>query len=197
MGRLTQCGEAYGCAYSAAEKAIALNPDTEESHVALALVRLFSDWDLPGAEASFLKALSINPDSVDVLHSYSLYLSAAGRFQDAAIVLEKAVTIDPLNLPVLDYLGRAYISTGRFDEALDQFDRVLELDPEFRAALEGRGWAYTVMGRMDDAIATFEQVRDMTPHPKGGLTPLAVALALEGRTSEAEELLSIIEERER
>ena len=197
MGRLTNCGEAYGCACSAAEKAIELNPDIEDSHVALALVRLFHDWDLPGAEASFLRALSINPDSVDVLHSYSMYLSAAGRFEEAANVLEKAVTIDPLNLPVRDYLGRAHMAMDHFDEALGQFDRVMELDPEFRAALEGKGWTYVVMGRMEDAIATCEEVRELTPHPKGGITPLAVALAMVGRTSEAEDLLGIIEERER
>jgi TolB-like protein len=157
MERLTHCGEAYGCASNAAERAIELNPDIEDSHVALALVRLFHDWDLPGAEASFLRALSINPDSADVLHSYSLYLSAAGRFEDSAAALEKAATLDPLNLPVLDHLGRAYVATERYDEAL----------------------------------------RELTPHPKGGITPLAVALALVGRNSEAEELLTIIEERER
>ena len=196
MGRLTHCGEAYGCACNAAEKAIELNPDIEDSHVALALVRLFHDWDLPGAEASFLRALTINPDSVDVLHSYSLYLSAAGRFEDCIVALEKAAQIDPLNLPVLDYLGRAYMSTERFDEAVAQFDRVRALDPEFRAALEGKGWTYVLMDRLEDAISTFEEVRQLTPHPKGGITPLAIALALAGRTSEAEDLLAIIEERE-
>ena len=89
------------------------------------------------------------------------------------------------------------MATERFDEALAQFDRVMELDPNFRAALEGKGFTYMVMDRLDDALATFEQVRELTPHPKGGITPLAIALAFVGRTTEAEELLTIIEERER
>ena len=197
IGRLTACGEAYGCASDAAGKAIELDPDLEDSHVALALVRLFHDWDLPACEASFLRAMSINPDSVEVLHGYSLYFTGAGRHEEAVTVLEKAATIDPLNLPVRDHLARAYMATERFDEALAQFDRVMELDPEFRAALEGKGFTYMVMDRLDDALATFEQVRELTPHPKGGITPLAIALAFAGRTTEAEELLTIIEERER
>ena len=196
MGRATHCGEAYGCAYTAAERAIELDPEIEDSHVALALVRLFNDWDLPAAETSFLRAMAINPDSVDVLHGYSLYLQADGRPEEAVAVLERATKLDPLNLPVLDYLGKAHLTCGQYDEALAQFDRVLELDPEFRSALEGKGWTYLHMGRLDDAIETFEQLRELTPHPKGGITPLAYALGLVGREAEAEELVAIIEERE-
>ena len=196
MGRATHCGEAYGCANTAAEKAIELDPEIEDSHVALALVRLFNDWDLPAAETSFLRAMAINPDSVDVLHGYSLYLQADSRPKEAVAVLERATKLDPLNLPVLDYLGKAHLTCGQYDEALAQFDRVSELDPEFRSALEGKGWTYLHMGRLDDAIKTFEQVRELTPHPKGGITPLAYALGLMGREAEAEELVAIIEERE-
>ena len=196
MGRSTLCGEAYSCAYSAAEKAIELDSEIEDSHVALALVRLFHDWDLSAAETSFLRAMAINPDSVDVLHGYSLYLQADGRADEAVAVLERAARLDPLNLPVLDYLGKAHMTCGQYDEALAQFDRVLELDPEFRSALEGKGWTYLHMGRLDDAIHTFERVRELTPHPKGGITPLAYALGVAGRLDEAEELVALIEERE-
>ena len=197
MGRGRQCGDAYVCAHEAAERAIELDSEIEDSHVALALVRLFNDWDRPGAETSFLRAMAINPDSVDVLHGYSLYLQADGRPQEAVAVLERATALDPLNLPVLDYLGRAYLACGQHDEALAQFDRALELDPEFRSALEGKGWTYLDMGRLDDAIDTFERVRNLTPHPKGGITPLAYALRVAGREAEAEELVALIEERER
>ena len=179
MGRSTQCGEAYGCANEAAEKAIELDSEIEDSHVAVALVRLFHDWDFPAAETSFLRAMAINPDSVDVLHGYSLYLQAVGRADEAVAVLERAAKLDPLNLPVLDYLGKAQMACGRYDEARAQFDRVLELDPEFRSALEGKGWTYLHEGGLDDAIDTFERLRKLTPHPKGGITPLAYALGLE------------------
>ena len=196
MGRSARCGEAYGCAYAAAEKAIELDSEIEDSHVALGLVRLFHDWDRPAAEASFLRAMAINPDSVDVLHGYSLYLQADGRAEEAVAVLERAAMLDPLNLPVLDHLGRAHATCRQYDEALAQFDRVLELDPEFRSALEGQGWTCLYMGRLDDAIDTFERVRDLTPHLKGGITPLAYALGVAGREAEAEELVALIEERE-
>ena len=196
MGRASRCGDAYGCAHAAAERAIELDSEIEDSHVALALVRLFNDWDRPAAETSFLRAMAINPDSVDVLHGYSLYLQADGRPEEAVAVLERAITLDPLNLPVLDYLGKAHLTCGQHDDALAQFDRVLELDPEFRSALEGKGWTFFQMGRLDDAIDTFERVRDLTPHPKGGVTPLAYALGVVGREAEAEELVALIEERE-
>ena len=197
IGRRTHCGDAYGCAHKAAERAIELDPEIEDSHLALGLVRLFNDWDRPAAEASLLRAMEINPDSVDVLHGYSLYLQADERFEEAVAVLERAITLDPLNLPVRDYLGKANTSCGQYDEALAQFDRVLELDPEFRSALEGKGWTYLLMGRLYDAIDTFERVRELTPHPKGGVTPLAYALGVAGREAEAEELVALIEERER
>ena len=196
MGRMSLCGAAYKCAADAARKAIELDADIADSHSALGLVRLFDDWDLPAAEASFLRALSINPDSIDVLHGYSLYLHAADRPLEALEVLERAAMIDPLNLPVSNFLGSCYMAARRYADAIEQFERTLALDPTYRSALEGKGWTLFVMGRLDDAIATFERVRDLTPHPKGGITPLAVALAIAGREVEAEEILRILEERE-
>jgi len=193
---MSLCGVAYKCAADAARKAIELDPDIADSHSALGLVRLFADWDLPAAEASFVRALSINTDSIDVLHGYSLYLLAADRALEALEVLERAAMIDPLNLPVSNFLGTCYMAARRYADAIEQFERTLALDPRYRSALEGKGWTLFVMGRLDDAIATFERVRDLTPHPKGGISPLAVALAIAGREAEAEELMRILEERE-
>ena len=191
------CGVAYPQAKKAAERAIELNPDIAESHLALGLVRLFYAWNLPAARSALERALAINPGHADVHHAYGLYLLAAGKTDELVETSETAQALDPLSLQMNEALGRSYVAAGRYQEAVAQFDRTLELDPEFRAALEGKGMAYMEMGETEAAIEQFERYREMTPQPQGGIAPLAYAQAKAGNMDVARELLAELELRER
>ncbi|GMR13600.1 MAG: adenylate/guanylate cyclase domain-containing protein [Gemmatimonadota bacterium] len=191
------CGVAYPQAKRAAQHSIELNPDIAESHLALALVRLFYAWNLPAARSALEKALSINPGHAEVHQVYSLYFLAAGEIDELVESAETAQALDPLSLVINEALGRAYVSAGRHGDALAQFDRTLELDPEFRAAVEGKGVTYMEMGDLGAAIAQFERFRELSPHPQGGVAFLAHAQARAGNMDVARELLAELELRER
>src|SRR5260370_10217597 len=62
-------------AKAAAMKAIELDETLGEAHGSLAMVRFIDDWDLPGAEKEFKRAIELNPSSVEAHHAYSHYLS--------------------------------------------------------------------------------------------------------------------------
>ncbi|MCX6832059.1 MAG: hypothetical protein NT028_07995, partial [candidate division Zixibacteria bacterium] len=49
--------EAFPAAKAAAEKAIGLDGSLAEAHTSLASVKLYYDWDWPGAEREFKKAI--------------------------------------------------------------------------------------------------------------------------------------------
>src|SRR5260370_7639040 len=66
-------------AKAAAMKAIELDETLGEAHGSLAMVRFIDDWDLPGAEKEFKRAIELNPSSGEAHHEYPHYLMQMGR----------------------------------------------------------------------------------------------------------------------
>ena len=109
--------EGYQLSRDAARKAIALDPQLAEGYEALAYVQSAYDWDWDAAEASYRRALELEPGNAEVLRSAALLMAKLGRLDEAIVGLRKAVDRDPLvntysALPAT-YLGAA----GRWDEA--------------------------------------------------------------------------------
>ncbi len=52
--------------------AVLLDEESAEAHTSLAHVNVFQDWDWPGAEREFLRALSLNPRYATAHHWYAM-----------------------------------------------------------------------------------------------------------------------------
>ena len=64
----------------AATKALALDPSLAEAHAALGMAKSHYDFDFPGAEKEFLRAIELNPNSAYAHFFYSnCYLAPMGR----------------------------------------------------------------------------------------------------------------------
>ncbi|MBI4535389.1 MAG: tetratricopeptide repeat protein [Ignavibacteriae bacterium] len=188
--------KSYPKAKEYAQKALALDADLMESHLSLATVKLFFDWNFEGAERSFQKALELNPGSAEVHHIYGIHLSLMGKKEEAISELEKARSLDPLSLPINDYLGVVYSVGGRFEDAEKVFLKNLELEPSFRSSKNNLAWLYLVNGETEKAIEMFEQTRRETGDELKGTTLLGVAYAKGGRLEEARKCLDILYQRQ-
>jgi TolB-like protein/DNA-binding winged helix-turn-helix (wHTH) protein/Flp pilus assembly protein TadD len=109
-------------AKAAAMRAIELDDSLAEAHASLGYVRLTFDWDWPGAEGEFRKALELNPNLPSGHAGYSHYLLTLGRSQEAIQELKEQRKVDPLfpqshvGLPYLLWNLRLYeeaIEAGR------------------------------------------------------------------------------------
>ncbi len=67
LGQLTP-RKAYPKAKESALKALELDENLAESHLSLAMVKFFFDWDWEGAPASFKHALALKPSFADAHH---------------------------------------------------------------------------------------------------------------------------------
>ena len=65
-----------------ARKALALDPDLVEAHVALANV-LQEQWHWTEAEAEYKRALELNPNNAGAHSWFALWLSCQGRTDEA------------------------------------------------------------------------------------------------------------------
>jgi adenylate cyclase len=142
--------DAFERAKQSAERALQLEPDIGESHLALASVRLFHDWDLQGAYHAFQKAVTLIPGSAETHYLYSLYLRATSEFDEALEEAEQVVRRDPRFRQAVETVGWCHALKGDFVAAARMFERLPELASNEFAAAGPRGWAYAKLGRMED-----------------------------------------------
>ena len=188
--------EAYPKAKDCTLKAIELDPNHAESHLSLATIKFYHNWDFDGAEASLNKAhdLGLNSSVFNQVHGW--FLIAKGDFEKAIEKIEKALILDPLSLPLMCTLGDAYAFAGRFDDALAQFDKVIDLEPNFRKAFEGKGMTHLAMGQPEEAIKDLEKYQQLIGHPLKGQSSLGHAYAAAGQDEKAKECADKIKLRE-
>jgi tetratricopeptide (TPR) repeat protein len=136
MDRVPNPRELLAKAKTAALRAVELDDSSAEAHVALGGVRVFADFDWPGAEAEFKRAIALNPNNAQAHHWYAnLFLDPQGRYDEAIAEMQQAQALDPLSLIINTDLGYAYYVAGRNDEAADQFRKVMAMDPNFVPAV--------------------------------------------------------------
>ena len=178
-------------------KAIELDPNHAESHLSLATIKFFHNWDFDGAEASLNKAVSLSLNSSLINQVHGWFLIAKGDFINAIEKMQQALKLDPLSLPLMSNLGDAYSFARKFDEALAQYDRIIEMDPTYRRGFEGRGMIHLAMGENEKAVKDFEQYHKLVGNPLKGLSSLGHAYAAAGHTDKAIECLEKIKQRDK
>jgi len=186
---------AFAKAEVAAERALELDESSGESHVAMGLVRLFHHRDWDGAYRSLQKALSLNPGSASAHHYYGMYLQALGDIDEAVEEIRTAAELDPLSHPIRQGLGDVLLAVGKLEESSEVFEAILAEDPDFRAATETLGWAKLMQDDYEGALELFESVPEMAGLHFACASSRGFAYARLGRTEEAREMLSILEDR--
>jgi TolB-like protein/DNA-binding winged helix-turn-helix (wHTH) protein/Tfp pilus assembly protein PilF len=145
-------------AREAALRALAIDDDLPEAHVALALILENYDWDWSTAEKEYRRAIELNPNYATAHHWYAEFLTWRGRFDEALRESEDARRLDPLSLIIATDRGAILYFSRQYDRAIEQFQGVREMDPSF-----GRTHlvvdAYLQQGRFAEALANLEDWR--------------------------------------
>ena len=147
-------------ARAAAEKAIQLDPSLAEAHAALGMEKSHYEFDFPGAEREFLKAIEVNPNSAYAHLFYSnCYLLPMGRTAEAIAENRKALELDPLSLPINNFMGMTYYFAGEYDKANQQYQHTIEMDPTFPLAHEYFSALLLAMGKYEPSIEEHQKSR--------------------------------------
>jgi tetratricopeptide (TPR) repeat protein len=156
-------------AREAAERALQIDPDNADAHMALGLVHLYGDWDWDGAQREFERALQLNPSSPNILGRYMIFLWSVGRFDEAIRSGEQARQIDPFSVAVNLDLARAYYFARRHDDAIKQFRKTLELDPSNGLTHQFLGIAYETKGMYPEAVGEIATAAQLNARPQWAL----------------------------
>ena len=180
---------ALASARDTARRALEIDGSLYEAHLALAETQRMLDFDWVGAEASYLKALALNPSSESAHRAYALLLSALGRHREAVRESDRAIELDPLCLVVGGAAAWVAYASGDYPAAIEIARNTIDMDPEFVRARRVLAAAYLQSGRIAEAVQELETSAALTDHPVL-LGWLAHARAITGRTCDAETILA-------
>jgi len=139
------------------QKALQLDDGLADAHGALGWVRWAYDWDWPGAENEFRRAIQLNPSHAMCHGIYARYLDSMGRFEEAIREHRIARELDPLALILIHDTGDHYLVLRQYDKAIAEYRMVLDMDPNFIDAHGGLAVAYKGQGMEKESISEWEQ----------------------------------------
>jgi adenylate cyclase len=178
-------------ARSAALRALEIDSALAEAHTSLGFIAAAYDYDWPGAEALFRRAIESNPSYANAHVMYAaLVLGPTGRVDEARIHQQRAWELDPLSAAVAGAVATLSVMTRRYDDAISTCRRALELDPAYPWAYRILGEAHLLKGQYDEAEDALS--RTDAPPLVGGL--LGYCYARTGRESQARRILLRLEE---
>jgi TolB-like protein/Tfp pilus assembly protein PilF len=133
-------------AKDAADRALALDPNLPETHLALGYYRYYGQRDFTGGLAEFQQAEKGLPNNVDTTNAIGVIQRRLGHWDEAIVALRRAVELDPRNVNAYNVLALTYSALRRFPEALATVDRALAWEPANTDALGLKAFFFWATG---------------------------------------------------
>jgi len=154
----TPPSESFPRAKAAALRALDLDDSLAEAHTSLAFVKANYDWDFPGAEEEFQRAIALNPNYATAHQWYAMYLVPMRRFAEAEREIKVAQDLDPLSLIISLGVGEIFEWERNYDAAFRQYQKTLELDPSFIGTYGHLSTIYEHKGMYREAVEAAKKV---------------------------------------
>jgi TolB-like protein len=184
---LVTLAKVAAAARDAGEHALTLGPNLADTHLAMARVHQFADWNWSAVDAELQKAREFDPGSARVTQTAAQLAITMGRLAEALELAKRATAQDPLGQAYWE-IGEASRRLGNLDEASAAYRRLIELYPT--AAAAHYHYALVLLDQHDPEAALGQMVRDDPEYVQAGLPLVLDAL---GRSSDADRELATAE----
>ena len=173
-------------AKSAILRAQQVDPSVAQSYASMGLLYAHCEWKWTESEASFKRALELDPNYATAYHWLALHHAYRKQFDRGAEAARKAQELDPLSLIANNAINVVNAYRGDWKEVIGQSDRLIEMDGTFPIAHLWKGRALRALQRHDEAIAELTRAYELS----GGksrevMGDLGSAHALAGHRKEA------------
>ena len=186
MQGLIPSEEGYRLAREAVERALVLNPNLAAAHTQMGRIKQQVDFDWPGADASYQRAVELEPGNPEAVGAAASSAAALGRFDEALRLNSRAVDLDPLNAGSWERRAETEFFMGQLNQAEADCKKALELSPDVWSGPIMLGRIYVLQGRPQDALLETERVRDESQRA----SLYAIAYYALGRKQESDATLS-------
>jgi TolB-like protein/DNA-binding winged helix-turn-helix (wHTH) protein/tetratricopeptide (TPR) repeat protein len=191
----TPASEHMPKARAAAQRALQLDDNLPEAHVAMALILANYDWNWQASEIEYRRGIQLNSNYATGHHWFAELLTWRGRFDEALRESEMARSLDPLSLIIATDRAAIFYYARQYDRAIEEFRAVQDMNPRFpRVHLVIN--AYVERGRFDEAMMDLENwTRDSGDSGDAGwiIATQAYVYGRSGRADKAQEALGRLE----
>jgi TolB-like protein/DNA-binding winged helix-turn-helix (wHTH) protein/Tfp pilus assembly protein PilF len=173
-------------AREAVERALSLNPNLAEAHAQMGRIKQQVDDDWAGANASFQRAVALEPANPENIGFAAWSAAIFGRFDEAVQLNRRAVNLDPLNADSWERLAGTEFFMGQLDQSAADSRKALELNPDAGLGTETLSLIDLLQGRPQDALRYIERVQ----YPPTRACLYALTYYALGREKESDTALS-------
>ena len=182
---------------SAIARALTIDPNLAKAHVLTAMVNE-CEFDFPGAEGEYLRAIELSPSLDFARNNYAYFLSIMGRPKEALAELEQQTIRDPINRrDALIVKGSILVQARRFDDALQAYKEAQAVETTNGVPYVTLGYAYAGKGLYNVAAQHYKKAADLVGGEKKYSWNLVYLLAtyakIPERRNEARTILARIE----
>jgi serine/threonine-protein kinase len=177
----------------AAERAVALDPDSGVAHLALGIVKLQYDWDWAGAKEELDRAVQAFPESAFALDWLGRWFQSQGRMTEASAETGRALALDPLSPAILSDAAAQYVSLQQLARAISCAQKAVDLSPDDAAARAALANVLLLAGEKGKSRQILEELRS-SGAAKLPATQLASLEARMGDPQDARQLLDAAED---
>ncbi len=149
-----------------AQRAVALQPNLPESHLAMGYLHYWGHRDYPAALREFETARQNLPNDARVISAIGYVSRRGGDTQSAIADLRRAELLDPRDPTLPMQLGNTLALSRQYDDAIAAFDRAVAVHPGDYQSLAQKAWVLALAGRPTLAHAVWATIPAST-NPKG------------------------------
>jgi TolB-like protein/DNA-binding winged helix-turn-helix (wHTH) protein len=146
----------------AVERALSLNPNLAATHFQMGRIKQQVDYDWAGANASYRRAVALEPGNPENVRAAAYPALFLGRFDEALQLARRAVDLDPLNADSWAVLAEIECYWGPLAQSAADSKKALELDPHHWGSRIDLSRTYLLQGRPQDGLAEIEHVQNGT-----------------------------------
>jgi len=177
--------EAIAKARASAKRALDLDPNLADSHLAQGVVLMNNDFKFAEAEAEYRRALELAPQNAAVTSNLATLIAVLGRLDEAVALKQQAVALDPLRAASHVGLATNLTALGRYDEAEAALRKGIELQPQAAGNYYKLAVIQILRGKPGAAVELAKQETD----PFWRTYTLALAQFANGERAEADAAL--------
>jgi tetratricopeptide (TPR) repeat protein len=177
-------------ARAAVERALAIDERLSQAHAVLGQIAISFEWNWPAAQASFRRAIQLNPNNANAHSFYSIALGIVGDLETALQEVKLARELEPTQIVYRANVGFVLYRARRFAEAVVELRTCVALEPASAYVRYRYGLALEAVGRYEDAFSQFEAMSVLPNAQVQALVGKSYVLAVTGRAQEARGLLA-------
>ena len=133
-------------------KILEIDPNLSEAYNGSAFMKALFEWKRSEAGSDWQHSIELNPNNVEALRDYSIYLVSMGHAQLGRKIAERAMMLDPLSDYTQICVAFPDFYTAKYERVVERLSKHLQSDTPFWWGLWFLWRTFSLMGRKSEAV---------------------------------------------